>query len=205
MELAGRIAFQFPIVSFSNSVTNTGATVGSYTWDDLVRWQKAGMPFRVPSSPLSSEQQLQEETITSATTALNNDYVLCIDDLEALEVVAPSAQASRSFLSYILMHIKPIVTTESITAINTATVSSINHDSTNQSTITTVIAYGRQNPYSSSSSQQSPIRSGNITSFSSGYGENIFFPSCLQGSLYNPGHGHNAGFEPMLSEYLRYR
>ena len=184
------------------------ATEGTYTWDDLVFWQKAGMPFRVPISSLSSEQQVQEETITTASSsssssssAVNNDYVLCVDDLEALEVVAPSAQASRTFLSYILMHIKPIVTTESNAAINTT------RGLTNQSTsaITTVIAYGRQNPYSSSSSQQSPIRSGNITSFSSGYGENIFFPSCLQGSLYNPGHGHKAGFEPMLSEYLRYR
>ena len=161
------------------------------------------MPFHAPTSLLSSEQSLQEETITitaaSSSASLNKEYVLCIDDVEALEVVAPTAQASRAFLSYILMHIKPIINTESNTTINTTTAW------TNQSAITTVIAYGRQNPYSSSSSQQSSVRSGNITSFSSGYGENIFFPTCLQGSLYNPGHGQMAGFEPMLSEYLSYR
>ena len=205
LELAGRITFQFPIVSFGNSsTTTTETTERTHSWDDLVLWQKVGMPFHTPTSLPPSEQSLQKETITTAaasssSASLNKEYVLCIDDLEALEVVAPTAQASRAFLSYILMRIKPIINTESNTTINTTTAW------TNQSTITTVIAYGRQNPYSSSSSQQSSVRSGNITSFSSGYGENIFFPTCLQGSLYNPGHGQMAGFEPMLSEYLSYR
>ena len=177
LEQGGRAVFQFPVVSYP--CTDSAAEDGACSWADLQRWQAGGMPF-CPSSSSSS----------LGTRVASDEYALCIDDLEAIEAIAPSAHAARTFISRILMHMSTIPTPAGEPHVRRQ--------------ISTVVAYGRQNPHSQSSSKQSSTHSG-ITSFSHGYGENIFFPNCLQGALHSRTARAAGGFEPMLSEYLRYR
>lgn len=181
LEQGGRVTLQFPVVSYPCTDSySTETEAGTCGWRDLLRWQTDGMPFCPSSSSFSGGNNNDDD----------DEYALCIDDLEAIEAIAPTAQAARSFVSLILMRMSSISTPEG--------------ELRAHHKISTVVAYGRQNPHSESSSKQSTTHSG-ITSFSHGYGENIFFPNCLQGALFSRTATAAGGFEPMLSEYLRYR
>jgi len=209
LEQAGRLAFQFPVVSYGDDSASSGH--GATTWKDLTAWLDAGLPFHAApamTSNASASASASSPSSSSSSSARGPDtYVLFIDDLEALEALAPSAGAARRFMSAVLDHLVPAAA---------ANVSSPAGGASCPRRLLTVVAYGRQDPHGARSRKQRQYGGGGggarggttVMTFASGYGENIFFPRCLQGALPGGGHGDadgSVGLEPMLSEYLRYR
>ena len=160
----------------------------STTWDDITVWLDAGLPFHTASTPVPGHPAPASSS-SSSFAPRSDAYVLFVDDLEALEALAPSARAARRFMSTVLNHLAPA-----------AADASSGGAERHRRHVLTVVAHGRQDPYSARSRKQQQYGSGGgarggtaITTFASGFGENIFSPAVCRAPYTAPGTGTTTG------------
>ena len=83
------------------------------TWSELVKWQAAGMPIPSSASAKTEQEQVHEEAEKGGSTgtgagagagagAKHAAVSLFIDDLSAVELLAPSPASARFFLNCLL-------------------------------------------------------------------------------------------------------
>lgn len=86
LEKSGMLVIKYLLIEEDESCNNNN----NMTWEKLVSWQNSGMPFN------NNNHSINNETINKSES---KNYSLFIDDLDALELIAPDAHSCRHFLS----------------------------------------------------------------------------------------------------------
>ena len=82
MEKDGLVRIILLVCDNTTNTSSTNTSTTTYTWDDLVQWQKDGMPYNTNSSNTSSNTN---STVTK--------YYLLIDDIDAFDIVSSSSSS----------------------------------------------------------------------------------------------------------------
>jgi hypothetical protein len=184
----------------SSAITASASSETSVktSWQGLMTWLSIGAPFSLQMGPNGLPIANTNPSVSPGDN--QRRFSVVIDDLEALEALAPSAQAARAFCVNLCQMLSSSSSSGSTS--QDSVLGSTGDDSTGdtRSSISTLVAYGRQCPYSMNYSKAT-------SSSSSLYGGSTqsFFNSTnsLHTDVMSHAGGNNA--EPMLSEYSRYR
>ena len=154
------------------------------TWENLESWQTGGMNF-----PINGDR------ITAASTMLSGDFVLVIDDLDALECVASSSKSARIFLAGCHSAVMRFGDSSTPGSDDLQIGASTNFPSSCHG----LVAFGRSVPMNAGflvSGTDSSTRSG---IFGLGFYDSILPDPSLTGTL------SLGGGDPSLVEYCKYR